>query len=135
MGNGSSAVSVSGNTLVACVPLDQILADPQPTYIKFDIEGAEREALAGAENTIRGARPILAVCVYHKPDDLWELPLYLRELLDDYRFFLRRHAEEAFDVVCYAVPRSRCLQSEKPAAQTKSGGTSAESAPQPSGVS
>ena len=109
LGNESSAVSASGELRVDCRPLDEILADAMPTYLKFDIEGAEGAALAGVQNTIRRARPILAVCVYHRPDDLWRIPLWLRDRLEGYHFHLRRHTEESFESVCYAVPHERAL--------------------------
>jgi len=54
-----------------------------------------------------GAAPIVAVCVYHRQDHLWRIPLMLRELSDEYEFFLRPHNEEGWDLVCYAVPRAR----------------------------
>ncbi|MGO8746186.1 MAG: hypothetical protein ACLQNE_09370, partial [Thermoguttaceae bacterium] len=64
----------------------------------------EPQALAGARQTILRHHPALAVCVYHRQEHLWEIPLYLRDLWDGYRFFLRRHGDEFGDVVCYALP-------------------------------
>jgi FkbM family methyltransferase len=110
LGNESSAISPSGELRVDCRPLDEVLVGVEPTYLKFDIEGAERAALAGVQNTVRRARPILAVCVYHRPDDLWQIPLWLRDALEGYHFHLRRHTEESFESVCYAVPHERALQ-------------------------
>ncbi|MCM3906134.1 MAG: FkbM family methyltransferase [Pyrinomonadaceae bacterium] len=66
-------------------------------FIKMDIEGAELESLRGAENTIRQFRPKLAISVYHKLNDLWEIPQYIDSLGLGYRFALRHftiHAEE-----------------------------------------
>ena len=53
--------------------------------IKLDIEGAERQALSGAKNTIRKFRPKLAVCVYHLPDDTAVIPAVIRSIRSDYR--------------------------------------------------
>lgn len=40
-----------------------------PTFIKADIEGAERRMLAGAVKTLTESAPKLALCTYHLPDD------------------------------------------------------------------
>jgi FkbM family methyltransferase len=73
-------------------------------YLKYDVEGAEWEALRGAQSLIERARPILAISVYHRPDDLWQLPLYVRTLDPTYRLFLRTQGEDGTDVICYAIP-------------------------------
>lgn len=67
-------------------------------FIKMDIEGAELEALHGAENTIRKFRPKLAISVYHKLNDYWEIAQYIDSLGLGYQFALRHftiHAEES----------------------------------------
>jgi len=110
MGTASSVTSVTagaGTIAVPAEPLDALLAGAAPTFIKLDIEGAEPDALAGARETIRAHAPVLAVCVYHRQDHLWRIPLMLGAWRDDYAFFLRPHNEEGWDLVCYAVPRER----------------------------
>ncbi|MFI5232764.1 MAG: FkbM family methyltransferase [Gemmatimonadales bacterium] len=112
MGNASSSTTVAagaGTIAVAAEPLDTTLGGAAPTYIKLDIEGAEPDALTGARKTIVAHGPALAVCVYHRQDHLWSIPLMLRELRDDYAFFLRPHNEEGWDLICYAVPRARLM--------------------------
>ncbi|MBI3072785.1 MAG: FkbM family methyltransferase [Deltaproteobacteria bacterium] len=90
---------------VAAMRVDDALQDgPPATYIKLDVEGAEAQALRGAAGTIARHRPSLAVCVYHRQVDIWQLPLQLRAMCDGYRFFLRAHSEGVFDLVCYAIP-------------------------------
>jgi len=64
----------SSGTIIQCVALDDTLIGWHPTYIKMDIEGAEYDALLGAERLIRSYKPVLAICVYHRPQDIWEIP-------------------------------------------------------------
>jgi len=109
---GTAASATSGQSsehsvAVRAAPLDLLLGDARPTFMKFDIEGAEVDALTGARGTIERQAPILAVCVYHQQDHLWRIPLLLREWRTDYALFLRPHNEEGWDLVCYAVPRER----------------------------
>jgi len=73
--------------------------------LKFDVEGAERQALEGCNQLLAKRRPLIALSVYHRPDDLWQLPLYLDRLNLDYALFLRTHGEDGMDVICYALPR------------------------------
>jgi len=94
---------------IKCASLDELFADAYPTYIKMDIEGAEMDALTGASRIIRDSSPVLAICVYHRIDHLWKLPLLLRSLSDKYTFFLRPHADACWDLVCYAVPLERLV--------------------------
>ena len=52
--------------------IDHLVAElglPRVDFIKMDIEGAERHAVAGARQTIQRFRPRMAICVYHLSDD------------------------------------------------------------------
>lgn len=73
------------------------------SFMKMDIEGAELRALHGAEKQIRTNRPKLAVCVYHKNEDILEIWNYLRELVPEYRFYLRHHTTAGAETVLYAL--------------------------------
>jgi FkbM family methyltransferase len=104
-GNMSAAFSGSGTREVEVVPLQGILEESGAAmYLKLDIEGAELEALKGAEGLLRRSRPLLAMSVYHRPDDLWNLPLYIQSLDLGHRFFLRTQGEDGMDLICYAIP-------------------------------
>lgn len=100
-----SRVSSTGTCEVESVTLDEALDGLAPTYIKFDIEGSEPDALEGGRKTIARHRPKMAVCLYHAPDHLWSIPLRLNELLPNSRFTLRTYYADGFDCVCYCVPR------------------------------
>jgi len=110
-GNGlAAAITENPSYFVDCAPLDEILLGKVPTYIKMDIEGAEPDALAGAIQTIRKHRPILAVCLYHTQNHLWQIPLQIREIDPEYKLFLRPDDFDGWQLVCYAIPEKRFLQ-------------------------
>ena len=103
-GSAASKISDDGKTVVQVVALDEVLPGFAPTYVKLDIEGAEGAALEGMAATLAAARPVLAVCLYHKPDDLWVLPRLVDRLLPGCRFYLRAHRWNQFELLLYAIP-------------------------------
>jgi FkbM family methyltransferase len=109
--NGSEGSSVCeySEENVNCVSLDEVPSDGTPTYIKMDIEGFESEALMGARKCIERSRPVLAICVYHRQADLWQIPLLIRSFSPEYQMFLRIHESEGWQLVCYAVPPERVV--------------------------
>jgi FkbM family methyltransferase len=107
-GDVASKVSSSGTGIrVEAHRLDSLDWRFTPTYLKMDIEGAEPDALAGAANLLRDAHPVLAICLYHRLEHLWQIPNLIHSLAPDYAIFVRRYAEDGWEQVCYAVPRSR----------------------------
>jgi FkbM family methyltransferase len=102
-----AAISETGTAHIAVTALDDVLAGCTVDFIKLDVEGAELQALTGARNLIERSRPVLALSLYHCPQDLWELPLALADMCEDYRFHVRQHYFNSFDSVLYAVPRRR----------------------------
>lgn len=107
VGTLGSARAEDGSIEVNVFALDDLLGDESPTFIKLDVEGDELAALEGARNTLVRIQPVVAVCVYHRPDDLWQIPLYLHTQLPDHRLFLRSHANDGFELVTYAIPSER----------------------------
>lgn len=89
----------------ACIPVTSLDAviDGKVTFIKMDIEGAEYEALRGAENLIRKYKPKLAISVYHKEEDIWELPKLLLSFHSKYTFYLRHYSLSSEETVLYAI--------------------------------
>ena len=81
----------------------QTCALPIFDFIKMDIEGAERVALAGATQTLRRFRPRLAISVYHRVDDIWAVPIWLGGLGLGYRFYLDHYTIHHEETVLYAV--------------------------------
>lgn len=104
-GNGEGAsITEKGSAHIAVAALDTVLAGHSVDFIKLDVEGAELQALQGARQIIERARPVLAISLYHCPQDLWELPLTLASMCVNYRFHIRQHFSNSFDSVLYAVP-------------------------------
>lgn len=71
-------------------------------YIKMDIEGSERSALRGAANILFQHKPRLAICAYHKPDDLWEIPELIKKLNPNYTLYFGHHSPKNWESVYYA---------------------------------
>lgn len=94
----------AGDAKGRVVRLDDAIDNARVTFLKMDIEGAEPKALKGACNTILAQKPKLAICVYHHLKDLWEIPLYIKSLVPEYRIYLRHHTKLEYETVCYALP-------------------------------
>lgn len=90
---------------IEVIALDEISYDflPGKLIIKADIEGSELEMLKGAKNLIANEKPQLAVCVYHRHDDLITIPQFIHSLRKDYKFYLRHHTKSFSQTVLYAV--------------------------------
>lgn len=99
----SSKINNEGSTKIKVNAMDNMFLEQPVSFIKMDIEGAEKEALMGAKKIIHKYKPKLAVCVYHKPEDIVRLPLLINEILPEYKIFLRHHTEFHTETVCYAI--------------------------------
>ena len=70
--------------------------------IKYDVEGAEQEALEGSVRTILGNDTEMIVSLYHKSRDLFSLPLMIHTLLPNHKLYLRKHPYvPAWDINLY----------------------------------
>lgn len=89
---------------VATVRLDDWCAanNVEPTFIKMDIEGAELSALKGATEIIKKHKPKLAICLYHKFEDMWEIPLYIHSIVPEYKFYCKKN-HNLFDFILFAT--------------------------------
>ena len=80
---------------VTVVSVDAVLGNDHADYMKFDVEGVEKEALEGAAGHLapdgNGALPKLLVAAYHHDEDLFALPLLLWKLQPEYKIYLRKH--------------------------------------------
>ena len=103
LGNASQTGHVAGPgsgqaVSVRAVTLDQMTDElklGRVDFIKMDIEGAERHALAGARRILAADKPRLAICIYHAPDDPDVVPRVVREANGTYQTF-SRHGFQAY---------------------------------------
>lgn len=70
--------------------VDSITDGRRTSFIKYDVEGAEQKALEGSVRTIKQYKPKLKVALYHRNEDIFSLPLFIRELNPSYKFYLRK---------------------------------------------
>ena len=78
-----------------------------PTYIKMDIETFETYALLGAMESIIKYKPKLAISIYHKFDDLWNIPLLLKQWVSEYDLYIRHYECYQAETVVYAIPKDQ----------------------------
>lgn len=71
--------------------VDNILDGAVCTLLKMDVEGAERQAIKGAINTIKTHKPRLNIGVYHRNEDLFDILLYVHEICPEYKLYIRHH--------------------------------------------
>ena len=87
--------------------------DEKVTLINADIEGSELAMLKAIENIIKKDRPVLTICVYHKKNDIADIPLYINNIVKNYKYIFRKYAAVANykpqveEVVLYAIPEER----------------------------
>ena len=68
--------------------------------VKMDIEGAELGALEGMQNFILEKKPYLAICIYHKECDLYDIANYIKNLDNGYSLYIRG----GWHLECWAIP-------------------------------
>ncbi len=114
-GSGNRNSSVSSTTSfehrdeeIKLIRIDSV-ASAKTDYIKYDVEGAEKEALSGSLEVIKRDRPALLVSLYHRSRDIFELINFLSENLNDYAFYLRRlRCVPAWELELILIPEE-CL--------------------------
>ena len=100
--DSGSSIKDWGTVDVVGLSLDDILDGDKATFIKMDVEGSEKEAIEGASKTIETYKPKLAICVYHKPEDIFAIPSQVLDIRDDYRFVLRHYSSRVEETILYA---------------------------------
>ena len=73
-------------------------------FLKLDIEGSELGALEGAKETLREFRPKLAISVYHKFSDFFEIPAFIDSLGLHYDLYLDHYTIHSEETILYGIP-------------------------------
>lgn len=99
----ANCIDANGTICVSVSSIDQELVGERVTFIKMDIEGSEMQALRGAEQTIRAQRPKLAISLYHRFEDVIEIPQLILSFHPDYQLYLRHYTFWDSETVLYAI--------------------------------
>ena len=99
----SSKICDTGNLQIQVDALDSLINEPV-SFIKMDIEGAEGIAIEGSKKHIMSDHPKLAICCYHKFDDIWKIPEQILSIRNDYAIYLRHYTEGTTETVMYFIP-------------------------------
>lgn len=103
--NNGAGSHVSDDSLICVegISVDEVVGDEEVTFLKYDIEGSELKGLEGAKETIIRNKPDLAICVYHKADDLYTIPNYILSLCPEYKIYLRHYQLSRYETVLLAT--------------------------------
>lgn len=103
--NFVSKLNKNGNVLAKTITLDGM--NIRATFIKMHLEGGELNALKGARKTILKYRPIIVATLYHNPDGIWKIPLFLINNTTNYKYYMRLHSWAGTGAVFYTIPDER----------------------------
>ncbi len=103
-GKGRGNARGGKERVVRCESVDHLLQGRAVSFLKMDVEGQERAAIEGAKETICRCRPKMLISAYHRTEDLFAIPLQVKEIYPGYRLYLRHHPYiPAWDVNYYFV--------------------------------
>lgn len=106
-GNRNSSKDGTGSHKAKTVPIEARRLDSvtdQADFIKYDVEGAEYEAILGSENIIKSFAPDLLVSLYHRNEDMYLIPHLIKSIYPEYKLYLRRFPYiPAWDLNLYAI--------------------------------
>lgn len=93
--------NIPTNNKIETIDIDNYINNRIATFIKADIEGEELNMLKGAENTIKQYKPKLAISIYHRPEDFIEIISFIKNLVPEYKLYLRHHSLDLNETVLY----------------------------------
>lgn len=112
--NGDPSSFISDKTDVIetkakCRSLDFLLNEKNRIIIKIDAEGSEWEIISCAYRFIRTRKPVLAISLYHKINDIIDIPLLFERQKKHFNFFLRAHSNNGSDLYLYCIPKAKVI--------------------------
>ncbi len=105
--NPGSSILQQGDVCINIRSIDSFVQEQaleQLDFIKLDIEGSEKDALHGAKNTITKFHPKLAVCIYHRPDDIFRIYKQILAINPYYTFYLKHCSNTIWETVLFCMP-------------------------------
>lgn len=103
----------SKNNVVPLRTIDSLIENGEINridFIKLDVEGFEKDVLVGASYSINKFKPKLAISLYHKPNDIFELITYVRHNHSFYDLYIDHYTIHREETVLYCDP---CRASER----------------------
>ncbi|MCH5191221.1 MAG: FkbM family methyltransferase [Oscillospiraceae bacterium] len=104
-GKGRGSAVLDDGETISCADVDTLNQKYGIfTYIKADVEGAEKEFLDGAEKTLKEYKPKLNIAAYHRSEDIFYLVKRIHEINGEYKIYLRHHPHISFwDTNLYCI--------------------------------
>lgn len=81
--------------------IDSYFKNKRVTMLKADVEGFEMEMLRGGKSLVQKQKPKMAISLYHKYEDLFEIPMYIKEIEPSYNMAIRHHSTNTTETVLY----------------------------------
>lgn len=89
------------NIKVKIYSLDDFFLNKKITFLKADIEGYEYDMLLGGKQLIIEQKPKMAICIYHNASDMFDIPLLVKQLDNNYKLIIRHHSYTYEETVMY----------------------------------
>ena len=92
------------NAEIVITTIDEDINE-EVTFIKMDIEGAEKLALGGCKNHIKKSHPKLVISIYHNNEDIWKIAELIKEIDPTYKFYMRYYGGNLYpnEYILFAV--------------------------------
>lgn len=109
-GTNSHLSIVPTNQSVVVNSIDNMFKFCEIDYFTIDVEGFENDVIEGARNYIEKNSPIMAIAVYHRIDDIWQIPGRIYSINPTYKFYIRNYSGYITETIVYAIPRSKLIK-------------------------
>ncbi len=102
-----ASIDIAGDICVTTRSIDSFIKEQgieRLDFLKMDIEGAEMDALTGAQRTIQRFTPKMAICVYHKSQDIFQIYKHILSINPHYTFYLKHSSNTVWETVLFCMP-------------------------------